>query len=221
MVLTQGGFETVAAADGAEGIEAVRVHQPDVVTLDVSLPDMDGFAVASRVRELSGASILMISGQSGESDAVLTPEAEVDDYLAKPFRPRELLMRVETLLRRPGPAVPGSTPVTGDELTEREGQIAVDMMTRVARVDGLDVELTRSEAVLLSVLLQSGRRVQSKTDLAVALHRGSGPTSAVADADRRAVEVHMANLRRKIGDSSVSPRWIETVRGVGYRFVGC
>lgn len=295
-VLTQSGFDTIAAPDGPSGIEAVRAHDPIVTTLDVAMPGMDGFAVASRLREFSQSYIIMLTGQADEIDVIQGLQAGADDYLVKPFRPRELRVRIEALMRRPrgyaaeqdrpatdprpaepvaapaeqpvasAPAVaspqppqvaaahpatpqsvvahaapvqpsrsapapvvePGqvdqvaldgagrSVPDTGDRLEWRG--LAADPATRIATVDGCGVDLTRSEFDLLVALLTTGRRVRSKADLVLTLRGESYVTTYyVTDADKRAVEVHMANLRRKIGDSSATPRWIETVRGVGYR----
>ncbi|MFT4189652.1 MAG: response regulator transcription factor [Aeromicrobium sp.] len=272
-ILTQSGFEPVLTGSGEEGIAAVRAHEPVLTTLDVNMPGMDGFAVAKRLREFSDTYIIMLTGQSDEIDVVQGLDSGADDYVVKPFRPRELRARIESLLRRPRtaapaeeapapvsviaepvvrpavPVVPAVTPpparapepaapappvatvpqqtpaasvaapaaTVGDDALSWKG-LTVNVATRVATVDGRAVDLTRSEFDLLAALLSSGRRVRSKADLVLTL-RGEGyvTTYFVNDADKRAVETHMANLRRKIGDSSTTPRWIETVRGVGYR----
>ncbi|MCL3817830.1 response regulator transcription factor [Aeromicrobium wangtongii] len=282
-VLTQSGFQTILTTNGEDGIEAVRAHNPVLTTLDVSMPGMDGFAAAKRIREFSGTYIMMLTALADEIDVVQGLDSGADDYLLKPFRPRELRARIETLLRRPrerdgvggalatapapvavsapaepvapapvavaepvpqpavvvqapvasepvvvpvraarqpvhepAPAVVDSTP-TADGWLEHRG-LQLNTQTRHTRVDGRGVELTRSEFDLLATLMASGRRVRSKADLVLALRGESYVTTYyVNDADKRAVEVHMANLRRKIGDSSATPRFIETVRGVGYR----
>jgi two-component system OmpR family response regulator len=289
-VLTQSGFQTILTTNGADGIEAVRTHDPILTTLDVSMPGMDGFAAAKRIREFSGTYIMMLTALADEIDIVQGLDSGADDYLLKPFRPRELRARIETLLRRPrersgvggAPAVaPAPAPVTppvappvappapqpaapeilavppvaqepitpapgfaappaaeqvrparqpvhepapaaagaptGEGWLEHRG-LQLNAQNRLTQVDGRSVELTRSEFDLLAALLASGRRVRSKADLVLALRGESYVTTYyVNDADKRAVEVHMANLRRKIGDSSATPRFIETVRGVGYR----
>lgn len=262
-VLESSGFESFTAGNGSEGIELVREYDPVVTTLDVTMPGMDGFATAKRLREFSSTYIIMLTGLGDEIDVVQGLEAGADDYLVKPFRPRELRARIESALRRPRersdvhpappPAVaaPAATPTVAPSgapaapplptiaataaatsqqaaaarttPADPEGTLhcrglALNPGTRVVTVDGRTVDLTRTEFDLLHVLLVSGRRVRSKADLVLALRGQDYVTSYyVNEADKRAVEVHMANLRRKIGDSSATPRWIETVRGVGYR----
>jgi two-component system OmpR family response regulator len=303
-VLTQSGFQTILTTNGADGIEAVRTHNPVLTTLDVSMPGMDGFAAAKRIREFSATYIVMLTALDDEIDVVQGLDSGADDYLIKPFRPRELRARIETIMRRPRdrsgvaagagevaavsapvhqvpvyqtvpvyqvpvqhvphpPAAPvpapafepqpayqpaqpayqpapvayesqpppvGTRPVRqpvrepepapapdGGGWLEHRG-LQLNTQTRLTQVDGRGVELTRSEFDLLATLMGSGRRVRSKADLVLALRGESYVTTYyVNDADKRAVEVHMANLRRKIGDSSATPRFIETVRGVGYR----
>lgn len=224
-VLTQAGFVVHSAADGTTGLELVRVHQPIVTTLDVNMPGMDGFETAKRIRSISATYIVMLSARTEEIDALQGLEAGADDYVAKPFRPRELRARIDAMLRRPrhhvGVASPVDTPSAdprdADEWLEHRG-LRLHPQTRLATVDGDEVELTRSEFDIMADLLRAGRRVRGKTDLALML-RGDAATGAeyVSDSDARAIEVHVANLRRKLGESPARPRWIETVRGVGYR----
>lgn len=274
-VLTQAGFETISRSNGVDGIEAVRAHDPQVTTLDVSMPGMDGFAVAKQIRGFSQTYLVMISALGEEIDVIQGLEAGADDYLVKPFRPRELRARVDAMLRRPrdrrdhrdvaavvdvsapdltrpsderevvaaAPSVAVLEPVaavpppvevaepaqgtqapvpTGvDEAPEawiRHKGLELNEETRLVVVDGTQVDLTRSEFDLLAALMVSGRRVRSKADLVLTVRdEGYVTTYMVTDADKRAIEVHMANLRRKLGDTTGHPRWIETVRGVGYR----
>jgi DNA-binding response OmpR family regulator len=218
-VLAQAGFEVHGAANGAEGLELVRDREPLVTTLDVNMPGMDGFEVAKRIRAISSTYIVMLSARTEEIDALQGLEAGADDYVAKPFRPRELRARIDAMLRRPRHHI--ATSATGDSpdgrWLEHHG-LRLDPQTRIVTVDEADVELTRSEFDILADLLEAGRRVRAKTDLALML-RGEQFTGAefVSDSDARAIEVHVANLRRKLGESPAQPRWIETVRGVGYR----
>jgi DNA-binding response OmpR family regulator len=289
-VLSQAGFETVSADNGLDGVSAVRQYDPVVTTLDVSLPGIDGFEAAKRIRSFSETYIVMLTARDEEIDALQGLESGADDYVTKPFRPRELRARIEAMLRRPrrtggdsgstGPMqVRGSAPAasaTGDSAfaggspasvagpasyagatqtgpvravpthsgvphgvpmhagsapsvpsvpaalpeegwMEHNG-LRVNAEMRIAEVDGVELELTRSEFDLVTALMDSRRRVRSKADLALRL-RGEDyvTTYYVNDADKRAVEVHMANLRRKLGDNTAAPRFIETVRGVGYR----
>jgi DNA-binding response OmpR family regulator len=166
----------------------------------------------------------MLSARTEEIDALQGLEAGADDYVAKPFRPRELRARIDAMLRRPrhhlatdlSPAAM-DTSASRVGLLEHQG-LRLDPETRIVTVDGADLDLTRSEFDILADLLGSGRRVRAKSDLAMML-RGEQYTGVefVSDSDARAIEVHVANLRRKLGESPADPRWIETVRGVGYR----
>lgn len=218
-ILAQAGFDVFEAATGAEGIELVRQHDPLVTTLDVNMPGMDGFETTKRIRSFSETYIVMLSARTEEIDALQGLEAGADDYIAKPFRPRELRARIDAMLRRPRHRAGGigSDAADGDEWREHRG-LRLHPAMREASVDGRDLELTRSEFDILADLLASGRRVRAKSDLALML-RGEEPGGGefVSESDARAIEVHVANLRRKLGESPTDPRWIETVRGVGYR----
>ncbi len=225
-VLQQAGFDVHTASNGADGLELVREVRPVVTTLDVNMPGMDGFETAKRIRAASSTYIVMLTARTEEIDALQGLEAGADDYVAKPFRPRELRARIDAMLRRPrihiaadddaidAGAGPGPD---HDGWLEHHG-VRLHPQMRVALLDGVDLELTRSEFDILCELLGSGRRVLSKGDLALML-RGERYTGNeyLSDSDSRAIEVHMANLRRKLGESPANPRWIETVRGVGYR----
>ncbi|WP_318152760.1 response regulator transcription factor [Microbacterium helvum] len=222
VVLAQAGFEVHGAADGAEGVELVREHSPLVTTLDVNMPGMDGFETAKRIRALSSTYIVMLSARTEEIDALQGLEAGADDYVAKPFRPRELRARIDAMLRRPrhhvgAESATSAASTDADAWLEHRG-LRLNVDTRIVEVDEAGVELTRSEFDLLADLLAAGRRVRAKSDLALMLRGDAfGANSYVSDSDARAIEVHMANLRRKLGESPAQPRWIETVRGVGYR----
>ncbi|GAB3618030.1 MtrAB system response regulator MtrA [Okibacterium endophyticum] len=242
-VLTQAGFDTVPVSNGMDGVAAVSEHNPVVTTLDVSMPGIDGFETAKRIRAFSQTYIVMLTARDEEIDTLQGLDAGADDYVTKPFRPRELRARIEAMLRRPrvlppdvalsaaGAGHPASppepavatvatvSPATGDELewVEHNG-LRINMDMRMAELEGAELVLTRSEFELLAALVESGRRVHSKAELALLLRGESYATGPyVSESDKRAVEVHMGNLRRKLGDSISSPRWIETVRGVGYR----
>lgn len=237
-VFRAAGFETVLAASGDEGLAAVRAHRPVITTLDVNLPGIDGFEVARRIRLFSGTFVIMLSALSEESDVVLGLTSGADEYLVKPFRPRELRARIEALLRRPrlpdpGTAVgsataPGSSPEPASTATEGAGEplrqrrvhrdLSLDLETHTVTLARRTIELTPTEFELLATLLAANRRVCSKEELARRLRRAGGALSDyVGEPDKRAIETHIANLRRKLGDSSSQPRYIETVRGVGYR----
>ncbi|MER2133587.1 MAG: response regulator transcription factor [Arthrobacter sp.] len=246
-VLQQSGFEVHASPTGSEGVEAVRTHNPAVVTLDLGLPDIDGFEVIRQLRLFSDAYIVMLTARAEELDTLMGLEAGADDYVTKPFRPRELRARISAMMRRPRkdgaapapgtgaaapaavqaglpasvpqPAVPAATPVPpeGTDVFRHNG-LVLDAGTRTTMLGGRPVDLTRTEFDLLQALLESGRRVRSKTDLVRRLRGEEYHTgSYISEADERTVEVHVGNLRRKLGDDSRAPRWLETVRGVGYR----
>lgn len=245
-VFLAAGFRTVLAGSGPEGLAAVAAHGPIITTLDINLPGIDGFEVARRIRQVSDTFIIMLSALADESDVVLGLTSGADEYLVKPFRPRELRARIEALLRRtrtpatdplplaaaqvpaaptpvpaaspaPSAALPAdATVATWRGLVHRD--LSLDLDTRLVLVAQRPVELTPTEFDLLAALLEAGRRVCSKADLALGLRGVSGDAfDRVSEPDKRAIETHMANLRRKLGDSPTAPRYIETVRGVGYR----
>jgi DNA-binding response OmpR family regulator len=248
-ILEQAGFTCHASDNGATGVEAIRVHQPILTTLDISLPGIDGFEVARQIRRFSSTYIIMLSARDEEIDTLMGLDAGADDYLTKPFRPRELRARIEAMLRRyhmVAPVETGSPAPTGQEpvgeetldlgsddedvespdepttdgpeigwLSHNGLRINADMW--LCDLQGAPVELTRSEFDLLLAIMNGNRRVISKDALALELRGDYASGGYVSDSDRRAVEVHMANLRRKLNDPVASPRYIETVRGVGYR----
>ncbi|WP_369826056.1 response regulator transcription factor [Cryobacterium sp. N22] len=290
-VLTQAGFEAIATSNGLDGVRAVRAYDPIVTTLDVSMPGMDGFETAKRIRAFSATYLVMLTARDEEIDTLQGLESGADDYLTKPFRPRELRARIDAMLRRPRlalppegtevsaePAAPVNAPAPSappaaepeytpayvppvitpappaadlpqslapvpsagqhvatvplpqvrtaasasddgraDDWIEHNGlRLSNDM--RLAMLGTSELDLTRTEFDLLAALLESKRRVRSKADLALLLRGESYVTSYyVNEADKRAVEAHLSNLRRKLGDSLTAPRWLETVRGVGYR----
>ena len=237
-VLEQMGLEVIAVSNGMDGVARVVERQPVLVTVDIAMPGIDGFETAKRIRAISSAYIMMVTARDEEIDALQGLGVGADDYVLKPFRPRELRARAEAMLRRPRavdpPNVQASTGVhaavhstsdaTADAveplagaLLEHNG-VVLDPDTRIVMREGAELDLTRSEFDLLQALLTSGRSVRSKDELARLL-RGEGYVTNpyVGDADRRGVEVHIGNLRKKLSDNPASPYLIETVRGVGYR----
>lgn len=228
-VLSQAGFEVYAAADGREGVEVVRDHGANVVTLDVGLPDIDGYEVLRQIRQFSDAYVVMLTGRTEEPDLLTALHSGADDYITKPFRPLELRARVAAMLRRPRPQTPqGRTPSpasapssvtkTAEEAVLRHNGLALNRRTRSVVVHGDALPLTRSEFDLLQELLRVGGAVCTKTDL-VRVVRGEEDRddTYVSESDERAVEVHIGNLRRKLHEDPQSPRWLQTVRGVGYK----
>ena len=226
-VLSQAGFEVHSAAGGREGVDVVRAQEASVVTLDVGLPDIDGFEVLRRIRQFSDAYVVMLTARTDELDTLTAFHTGADDFLAKPFRPRELRARVGAMLRRPrqdiravegsGPEAPVSTAAAQSPVLHHNG-LDLNPETRTVSVDGVAVSLTRSEFDLLQALLKGAGAVRSKTEL-VRVVRGDyyRADAYISESDERAVEVHIGNLRRKLGEDPVEPRWLQTVRGVGYR----
>lgn len=229
-VLTQAGFDVTVAGSGAEGVLAAKTLNPDVITLDLGLPDIDGFEVSRQIREFSDAYIVMLTARTDELDTLIGLESGADDYLTKPFRPRELRARVAAMMRRPRaaaePAEPAGAadatagtepPATGRGNYTHNG-LDLSYASRSVTVDGQELNLTRTEFELLYALLEAGRTVRTKSDLVRRLRDEDYDVgSYISEADERSVEVHMGNLRKKLGDSPQRPRWLQTVRGVGYR----
>lgn len=231
-VLSQAGFDVHSAAGGREGVDVVRREAASVVTLDVGLPDIDGFEVLRRIRQFSDAYVVMLTARTDELDTLTAFHTGADDFLAKPFRPRELRARVGAMMRRPrqdissvlaSPPVPeaasgSAVSVAPKDPAFRHNGLELNPETRSATVDGVPVSLTRSEFDLLHALLKAAGAVRSKTDL-VRVVRGEyyRADAYISESDERAVEVHIGNLRRKLREEPLQPRWLQTVRGVGYR----
>lgn len=234
-VLEQMGLKVVAASTGVDGVARVQECDPVIVTVDVNMPGIDGFETAKRIRALSSAYIIMLTARDEEIDALQGLSSGADDYVLKPFRPRELRARAEAMLRRPRTLGRPGDPATADPAAPPSGAIeapttqstsrllshngvVLDPDTHIVKRDGEELDLTYSEFELLHALLQSGRTVRSKDELARLLRGDDYVVNPyVGEADRRGVEVHIGNLRKKLADSAAAPYLIETVRGVGYR----
>ncbi|MBT2535291.1 MULTISPECIES: response regulator transcription factor [unclassified Arthrobacter] len=224
VVLVQAGFDVQVASSGAAGVVAAKELNPAVITLDLGLPDIDGFEVARQIREFSDAYIVMLTARAEELDTLIGLESGADDYLTKPFRPRELRARVAAMMRRPrstsdssaGGKAPAAAGGTGHTLTHNGLEFSYE--ARTVSVDGRELHLTRTEFDLLHALLEAGRMVRTKSELVKRLRDEPYDVGGyISEADERSVEVHMGNLRKKLGDSPQNPRWLQTVRGVGYR----
>ncbi|TAK20788.1 MAG: response regulator transcription factor [Chloroflexota bacterium] len=202
--LTRDGHEVIASSDGLDALERIRSDQPDVVVLDVMLPGADGLEVCRRARAFSDAYILMLTARTDEMDTIVGLSVGADDYVTKPFSPNEIVARVRALLRRPRgqPDLPPRR-VFGDLIVD-EGRHEV---TR----NGALLALTSREFALLAALATHPGRVFTREQL---LERVWGD----AYYDDHVVDVHVGNLRKKIEDDPSTPRYVETVRGVGYRF---
>lgn len=200
------GMEVLAAGDGLTALDLVRDRAPDVIVLDVMLPGLDGFEVLRRARTFSDAYVIMLTARAEEIDRIVGLSVGADDYLVKPFSLRELVARIQALLRRPR----GATSA-GDEAW-RAGELAVDPRRRSVLLRGAPVLLTVIEFDMLASLIREPGIVFTRQQL---LDRAWGVDFV---GDEHVVDVHLANLRRKLGDDPTRPDFIETVRGVGYRF---
>ena len=205
--LEREGFEVIAAGDGERAVELARRDHPDVIVLDLMLPGVDGVEACRRIRTFSDAYVVMLTARSEEVDTLIGLSMGADDYITKPFSPRELVARIRAMLRRPR-ATAGDA---GAGPARRFGELVVDPAAREARVADRAVELTRLEFDLLDALSERPRVALSRRQL---LERvwGEGWYG-----DEHVVDVHVANLRRKLGDDAQRPRYVRTVRGVGYR----
>jgi len=212
--LEREGWSVTSAGDGRDALAAVERFDPDVVVLDVMLPGLDGVEVCRQIRTFSDTYVLMLTARSEEIDRIVGLTVGADDYLVKPFSPRELVARVKALLRRPrngSSGRPGTDAVRGRTAERLPDGLEIDEARRVVRVDDRPVDLTALEFDLLAALAR---------DPGIVIRR-----QAFLDqvwgidfvADDHLVDVHVANLRRKLGDDPGQPRFIETVRGVGYR----
>lgn len=203
--LVQFGFEPRAFGRPSKALEAFRDSGCDIVLLDVMLPEMDGFEVLKAIRERSRVPILMLTARGETADRVLGLELGSDDYLPKPFDPRELVARIHAILRR------------GEPRSERQEVavrgILVDPASFSARKDGAPLDLTSGEFLLLSALASRAGRILTRDQLQDALGGGS------AGAFDRSVDIMVSRLRTKLGDDPRDPRYIRTVRGTGYMFL--
>jgi len=202
------GFTVHQVGDGREAVTAAREIDPDLITLDLGLPGLDGIEVCRRVREFSDAARMMVTARDEEVDKLIGLETGADDFLAKPFSPRELKARVNAMFRRPRRPVAATEP---DQDVLEHGLLRVDVDGRRVQVEGRDIELTRTEFDLLAELMRPPARVWSREALLRSVW-GDEWTS-----DTHLVEVHIGNLRRKLAAASGGQRLIHTVRGVGYR----
>ena len=205
--LAREGFTTQIALDGERALELARTQRPDVVILDLMLPGIDGVEVCRELRTFTDAYVIMLTARAEEVDKLIGLAVGADDYLTKPFSPRELTARVKAMLRRPRTSRPGETggPV------RQFGDLIIDPAAREVHVAGKPVGLTRLEFDLLDTLSAQPRVAFSRRQL---VEHVWGDTWF---GDDHIVDVHIVRLRRKLGDDAAHPRYVLTVRGVGYR----
>jgi two-component system, OmpR family, KDP operon response regulator KdpE len=200
------GYEVLLAATGAEGLALAATQSPDLVILDVGLPDMEGHAVLAELRQWSQLPVLMLSVRNAESEKVSALDQGANDYMTKPFGIQELMARLRALLRnRPGE--PEHPPRYDD------GHLAVDLARREVSLDGAPLALTRKEYAVLALLLQHAGRVVTQQQL---LREVWGPTHT---SDSQYLRIVIGKLRQKLGDDPANPRWLKTEPGVGHRFI--
>ncbi|MBG6225233.1 DNA-binding response OmpR family regulator [Arthrobacter sp. CAN_A2] len=232
MTLGMNGFITIEAENGRQGVALVRDRKPDLVTLDLNLPDIDGVEVCRQIRPLTDAYVIMITARQDEIDRLIGLEIGADDFVVKPFSPREVGARVNAMFRRPRSTVRNvSQPLLGTGTPEPQppaapavepepvagmlthGALSIDTEGRIAMLDGVELPLTRIEFDLLATLVSGPRRVWQRETLLSRIW-GDGWVN-----DQHLVEVHIRNLRKKLGEDTKAPRFIRTVRGVGYRMM--
>jgi two-component system alkaline phosphatase synthesis response regulator PhoP len=201
----QAGYETLAAYDGKAALESARRDRPDLILLDLMLPELDGIEVCRQIRRNSDVPIMMLTARVEETDKLIGLEIGADDYITKPFSPREVVARARALLRR------ATGQVTSGQ-TIRAGVVEIDLDRRIVRAEGRSIDLTPTEFDLLAILMRNIGRPLSRTQLLDAL---------VGDEDasyERTIDAHIKNLRRKIEPDPSTPTQILTVFGIGYKF---
>ena len=198
------GFTVVTAEDGERGLEAIRSSSIDMVVLDVMLPGLDGFEVMREIRKFSRIPVVMLTARGDETDRIVGLEIGADDYLPKPFNPRELLARIQAVLRRV------EAPRDEEPALLTAGPIQIDPDRRTVTLDGSPVDFTTTEFEILRTLVANAGRVISRERL-MELARGEDFASF-----ERSVDVHISHIRRKLGDDPRHPSFVKTVRGIGY-----
>lgn len=204
--LTDRGHAVLAAASGLAGLEALLADRPDVVLLDLGLPDVDGLTLISMIRAASQVPIIVITAQDDDPTMVTALDRGADDYVVKPFGTEQVAARIRAVLRRDGRGVEIVEPI-------RVGDLVIDEATRSATLEGRRLELARKEFDLLLALAQRHGRVASKRDLLAEVWQQSYGGA------ERTVDVHLSWLRRKLGETAAEPRYLVSVRGVGVRLV--
>jgi two-component system alkaline phosphatase synthesis response regulator PhoP len=203
--LEQAGFVVVTASDGPGAMAAARQVKPDLIVLDLGLPGMDGLDVIRSLRTTSNVPVVVLTARADESDRIVGLEIGADDYLIKPFSPKELVARVRAVLRRADLSQPGA------EVIRAPGQLVIDVPRRQVTAAGTAVGLTPTEFDLLHALARQPGRVFTRSQLLEAIH------GVAFESYERAIDAHVKNIRRKLEPDPQRPRYLLTVHGVGYR----
>ena len=203
--LRNAGFEVIVVGDGGSAVASVRSAKPDLLVLDLGLPGRDGLDVAREIRRWSDTPIVMLTARGDETDRIVGLEIGADDYVVKPFSPKELVARVRAVLRRT------RTAARGDEIV-RASDVEIDTGKMRVSVAGRQADLTPTEFQLLATLAREPGRVFTRSQLLDAVH------GVAIESYERAIDAHVKNIRRKIEPTPNQPRYLLTVHGVGYRF---
>ena len=203
--LENAGFSVISAGDGERALAVIRDEQPDLVVLDLGLPGMDGLDVCRSIRKTSNLPIIMLTARDEETDKLVGLELGADDYITKPFSPKELVARVRSVLRR-------SELVQEGREVIRVGDVTLDLPRMQVTVSGEEIELTATEFQLLQALASQPGRIFTRSQLLNAVH------GVAIESYERAIDAHIKNIRRKLEPIPHEPRYIQTVYGVGYRF---
>ncbi|TGD85493.1 response regulator transcription factor [Mycolicibacterium sp. CH28] len=210
--LSRESFEVHTVNEGAGALMLAREVDPDIVVLDVGLPGLDGFEICRQLRTFSDAYVIMLTARDTEVDTVVGLSVGADDYMTKPFSPRELVARIRAMLRRPRRA-----PSSGQQVEQTPprvfGALRIDLTSREVHVDAIPITLTRTEFDLLATLSSRPGAVMSRRQLLESVWGDSW------FGNDNIIDVHIGHLRRKLGDNPVQPRYVNTVRGIGYRMV--
>lgn len=208
--LVKEGYQVVNAGDGPAAVEAARSLQPDLIVLDLMLPGFDGIEVCRRVRTFSDCYIIMLTARDEEVDKLVGLSVGADDYIVKPFSPRELVARVQAMLRRPRTLAGSADPDVDEAEPWRFGNVLIDPVARTVVNRHGPVDLTRTEFDLLAAMAARPRMAFSRRQLIDAVWGESWY------GDEHVVDVHIGHVRRKLGDDAATPSVIRTVRGIGY-----
>lgn len=204
-------FEVHVAADGPSALTMAREFDPDVVILDIGLPGLDGIEVCRQLRVFSDAYVVMLTARDTEVDTIVGLSVGADDYVTKPFSPREVVARIRAMLRRPRRQATADNPSTDGNPPRAFGDLHIDTESRQTLLGGTPIMLTRTEFDVLAALSSRPRQVWTRRQLLEAVWGESW------FGNDNVVDVHVGHLRRKLGDNSTEPRYVTTVRGVGYR----
>ncbi len=203
--LENAGFSVISAGDGERALTVIQVEKPDLVVLDLGLPGMDGLDVCRSIRKTSNLPIIMLTARDEETDKLVGLELGADDYITKPFSPKELVARVRSVLRR-------SELAQEEREVIRVGDVTLDLPRMQVTVGDEEIELTATEFQLLQALASQPGRIFTRSQLLNAVH------GVAIESYERAIDAHIKNIRRKLEPVPREPRYIQTVYGVGYRF---